>query len=706
MANQKPTSETQFISLSEVQKELELKKSTGNYFTFTVIEGRDFGYAFNIDESDLVVGRKADDEDYDDIADIQLDDEKASRRHLFITKKQTQDNTFSILVSDLHSKNGSYVNEKRITNSETPLFNGDKIQIGSSILKFEIKEELGINLHERLFKQATRDALTDLWSHNYMDNEIDKAIVFGERHNLTFSIMKIEVDSFLDVSKRYGKKTSNDLLRQIAKMLPKPVPNTSVISRYTDNEFLVMVPEFTAKETAETAETIRQEVENSDFSNIGCSQRITTSIGIAQFPTAGKTAELIIKKADEALYLAKQSGNNRVVVSTLPKVLAISWKRIAAVTIALVLLIAAGIAATNFYQQTKLSKENNLIFAGTVEVNEVKVGSKVSGRVKEVLVNEGDLVKTGQVMIRFDIDELLTQRLQLEARAEQAQAFLNKLLNGNRKEEIEQVQAVEAKALAVLEQLRNGPRPQEISQLKAEIVGVESELSTAETTYKRLNDVFPTGYIAKQDKDDAENRVNLAKAKVNVLKEKLTVLELGTRKEEIQAAEENYHQAQANVRLLKAGARSEDIADAQARLKEIQASINNLDVKIREGEITAPNDSIIETISIRPGDLIQASTVVAKLLEDDQLWVRAYVPETQLGKVRVGQRAYVKTDTFPNKKFIGYVKDINQEGEFIPRNLQSAEEREHQVFGIKVYLDKDQKQFFKSGMSADVILEK
>jgi diguanylate cyclase (GGDEF)-like protein len=703
MAEKPPVSETQFISLTEIQKELELKKS-GNYFTFTVIEGSDFGYVFSVEETDLVVGRKVDDEDFDDVADIQLNDEKASRRHVLITKTQMPDKFFSIFISDLRSKNGTYINDKRVT-SPISLCSGDKISIGNTVLKFEIKEELGIPFQERLFRQATRDALTDLWTQKYMDNEIDKAVIQGTRHGLSFSIMLMEVDFFQDISTRYGKKIGNDVLRQIAKLIPEPIPNTSVISRYKDNQFLIMIPDLTAKEITENAETIRQEIENYDFSSIGCSQRITVSIGIVQFPECGRTAEIILKKADEAIYLAKQSGNNRVVVSSIPRVNTIPWGKIAKVALVLLIFISI-VTGGYFYAQQKPKEDKTLVFSGVVEVNEIKVGSKVAGRVKEVFVHEGDKVKSSQVMVSFDIDELLTQRKQLEARVEQAQAYLDKLLNGNRKEEIEQAKAIADRELAVLTQLRNGPRPQEITQLKAEIIGAESELANAELTYKRLSDVFSTGYIAKQDKDDAENRVNLARAKVNSLKEKLVILELGTRQEEIMAAQERYNQAQANLRLLNAGARQEDIADARARLKEIQASIENLDVKIREGEIKAPNDSSVEVINIRPGDLIASGTTVATLLEDDQLWVRAYVPETQLGYVRLNQKAFVTIDTFPNRKLVGYVKDINKDGEFIPRNLQSRDEREHQVFGIKVYLDKEEKNFLKSGMSADVILEK
>src|SRR5207244_13331223 len=96
---------------------------------------------------------------------------------------------------------------------------------------------------------------------------------------------------------------------------------------------------------------------------------------------------------------------------------------------------------------------------------------------------------------------------------------------------------------------------------------------------------------------------------------------------------------------------------------------------------------ILEAVSVRPGDLTTPNQTVAKLLELDQIWVRIYVPEPQLGLVKVGQRAKLRVDTFPNRTFDGVVEQINAQCEFTPRNIQSRDERNHQMFGVKVGLD-------------------
>jgi multidrug resistance efflux pump len=127
-------------------------------------------------------------------------------------------------------------------------------------------------------------------------------------------------------------------------------------------------------------------------------------------------------------------------------------------------------------------------------------------------------------------------------------------------------------------------------------------------------------------------------------------------------------------------------------------------VQLAEAEVRSPAHALAEVVSVRPGDLLTPNQPVARLLELDQIWVRIYVPEPQLGQVRVGQRARVKVDTFPDRAFDGVVEQINAQGEFTPRNIQSRDERNHQVFGVKIRID-NREGVIKSGMAADVTLE-
>jgi len=112
----------------------------------------------------------------------------------------------------------------------------------------------------------------------------------------------------------------------------------------------------------------------------------------------------------------------------------------------------------------------------------------------------------------------------------------------------------------------------------------------------------------------------------------------------------------------------------------------------------------VEVVSVRPGDLVPAGRIVITMLEASQLWVKVYVPETDLAHVQLGQHATVRVDSFGNRSFTGHVGQIASQAEFLPRNVQTRSDREHQVFGVKIYVDNAQ-QVLKSGMSATVRLE-
>ena len=177
----------------------------------------------------------------------------------------------------------------------------------------------------------------------------------------------------------------------------------------------------------------------------------------------------------------------------------------------------------------------------------------------------------------------------------------------------------------------------------------------------------------------------------------------GPRSEEIAEAEAEVAKMQAQVDLLQRGTRSEEIAEAEARVQEIVAKLQEIDVQLREAIVAAPDKALIEVVSVRRGDTVAANQPVVRVLLAEDLWVKAYVPEPALGKVRLNQEVLVTNDSFPGKSFKGVITFIASSSEFTPRNVQSADERRNQVFALKVrVLDSDG--IFKSGMAAEVLI--
>ncbi len=365
-----------------------------------------------------------------------------------------------------------------------------------------------------------------------------------------------------------------------------------------------------------------------------------------------------------------------------------------------VLVVGAAVAVMVYLQRGRDASQE---YAGTVETREIEVGSKVGGRVTEVAVEEGQQVKAGALLVRFEANDLAAQKQQAEAEVAQQRATLEKLERGNRPEEIEQAEA-QAKAMqAAMDEARNGPRAQDIAQAEADYEAAKADALNAQATYERMQRLVATDTISKMEFDGDRDKRDSAVKKAESARQRLAELEAGTRREEVQSAEARYEQAQAAAELERKGSRAEDIAAAKDALAAAEARVADLEVSLGEEQLNAPAAGTVETVSVRPGDLVAAGRIVLTMLEPTQLWVKVYVPETDLSTLRLGQAARVTVDGMPGHEFTGHVGQIASEAEFLPRNVQTPDDRQHQVFGVKVYVD-NANGALKSGMSASVRL--
>ena len=367
-------------------------------------------------------------------------------------------------------------------------------------------------------------------------------------------------------------------------------------------------------------------------------------------------------------------------------------------------VIAAVFVVAIWAVLTWVSSHGRYDYSGTVETREIQIGSRIGGRVTAVHIEEGQIVKAGAVLVRFECDEIKAQRSQAQAALEQAQADLDKMIRGNRREEIAQAQATARAQKAAWDEARNGPRSQEIDQAQADFSAAQADAGNAEVFYQRMQKLADTDTISRQQFDDARDKRDAAAQRAESSRQRLVLLQAGTRIEDLNAAEAKYKQAEAAAVLARKGFRKEDIEASRGRVAQAQGQVAELDARLREAELAAPSDAVVEVVSIRPGDLVPAGRIVITMLEASQLWVKVYVPETDLAQVRLGQRATVRVDSFGNRTFAGYVGQIASQAEFLPRNVQTKSDREHEVFGVKVYVDNPQ-QILKSGMSATVRLE-
>jgi len=348
---------------------------------------------------------------------------------------------------------------------------------------------------------------------------------------------------------------------------------------------------------------------------------------------------------------------------------------------------------------------DRIVLSGTIEADEIHVGSKVGGRIAAVPVKEGQEVKAGDALIRFEAYDLEARKADAVAAIAQADSAYQKALNGSRPEEIAQAKAQAEAAWMNLEMARNGPRNQEIEASRADLKAADADYEVAKATLARVERLVREGVQSRQEYDNAKAAFDRASGQRESARQKLNLLLAGTRTEEVQRAEREYRQAAANYQLVQHGTRKEDIAAAKAQLERMRAALQQIETQLTELEVKAPADAFIEVLRVRPGDLINPSSPVATLVELNRLWVRVYVPEPELGHVQLGKEVSVTVDTFKGESFKGTIEEISSRGEFTPRNVQTRDERQHQVFAVRVRLDNSSHRL-RAGMAADVSIMK
>src|SRR5215510_10117541 len=294
---------------------------------------------------------------------------------------------------------------------------------------------------------------------------------------------------------------------------------------------------------------------------------------------------------------------------------------------AAVVIAATAVYANWFHRDTALRG------SGTVEARNIRVGSKIGGRIDKVLVREGDAVQPGQVLITFDDKEL-------QASLEQSRASAEKAQRGYRPEEIAEARAAAAQAKADYELKKNGYRKEDIDTAQDDLERAKADEIRTGLDFSRYDALAKKDLVSKQQRDTAEANWKVAVAQRENAQHKLDELKRGYRPEEIASAQARFAQAKATLEMMERGNRREDIEAAQAGLALDEA-------RFRERQVVAPTAATVEVLDVRPGDLIAPNTAVATLLEKDQIYVRIYIPETEFGRIKLGQKVEVRVNPFP-----------------------------------------------------------
>jgi multidrug resistance efflux pump len=344
-----------------------------------------------------------------------------------------------------------------------------------------------------------------------------------------------------------------------------------------------------------------------------------------------------------------------------------------------------------------------LQLGGVVEVQEVGLGPKVAGRVGQVLVKEGEVVEPGQVLVMLDAPELSAQVRQARARVHGAAADLGKARNGPRAPEKAGARADAEAARARWKKLVAGAREEDVRQARGDVACAAADRKQAEQNYARVARLGSQLAASAAEQDVARADLDRARGKLASAQAKLDQLLHGSRPEEIDESRAQMESAKAKYQLLLDGTRSEEVAALEAKLAEEQAKLEEMETRLAEHQVRAPERAVVNVVGVRKGDLVTAQQAVVRVLRAEDMWVKVFVPETELGKVRLNQDVTVTIDAYPDRPFAGRVTTIATTSEFTPRNVQTFEERGHQVFAVKVVVP-DPQGVFKAGLAAAVTI--
>jgi HlyD family secretion protein len=380
------------------------------------------------------------------------------------------------------------------------------------------------------------------------------------------------------------------------------------------------------------------------------------------------------------------------------------------IVFALVLVIAAGFV---YYlvRNRKTTGEGNILVSGTIELTEVDCAFRISGMIEELRFDEGDSVKQGDLIARLDDRELQDRRNKAEASLRTEESRVRQLLiaieleGRNSRGLIAQARANLTASQARLKELLAGSRPQEIEEARAEMNRASSELKKLTLDWERAQRLYAAQSISKREWDAAKAAFEMAQAQYQRAREQHDLVKEGPRKETIEAARSKEAEARAALQVaeattLKVEALKQELETTRARVEAARAELDLAETLLKEAKLYAPISGMVLTKSMERGEIALPGSSLLTLGDLKKVWLRAYINETDLGRVKLGQPVKIFTDTYPGKAYPGRISFISDKAEFTPKQIQTQEERVKLVYRIKIDIDNPLMEL-KSGMPAD-----
>jgi HlyD family secretion protein len=330
-----------------------------------------------------------------------------------------------------------------------------------------------------------------------------------------------------------------------------------------------------------------------------------------------------------------------------------TMKRFVKIVILAVIFISVGVIGGRWFIKMKNNPSaTDLKIYGNIDIRDANLAFNEQERIAEIFVEEGDRVKKGQVLARL-------QTHRLEAQIQEAEAQI-------------------AAQQEVVKRLEAGTRPQEIEQARAEVAAVKATVRNSMLNFERISKTSGAGATSQQALDNARAQLDVDQAQLKV-KEKALNLALE-------------------------GPRKEDIAAAKNTLEALKASLSLLKIRLADMTLISPSPGIIRNRILEPGEMASPNQPVVTLALTDPKWVRAYVPEPDLGRINLGMKAKILSDSFPDQSFEGWIGFISPVAEFTPKVVETEDLRTKLVYEVRVFVH-DSEDLLRLGMPVTVIVD-
>lgn len=376
-----------------------------------------------------------------------------------------------------------------------------------------------------------------------------------------------------------------------------------------------------------------------------------------------------------------------------------------------ILLLAAIGAAAYFYLRQPPEDPTRIRLSGNLEITEVNAAFKTPGKVLEISVKEGDFVQKNALLARFESDILTFQKQRDEAGIVAAESALAQLKTDTDRQrdvldrETSMRKAEIAQAEAQVRDVEAGSRSQEIAQAQAALDDTKAQLDQARADWERAQKLFKAEDISRVQYDQAQTRFRSVTAAVQSAEQRLALVREGPRKETLELAKAQLARARAALQVTEANRKelirkAQELTLRQADIARAKAQAGVAAVQLNDTELRAAIDGVVLARPTEPGEVVAAGTPIVTLGDTARPWMRGYITQSQLGRVKLGQKVKLRTDSFKDREFDGVVTYIASEAEFTPKQIQTPEERVKLVYRIKVEVP-NPKQELKNNMPMD-----